>query len=382
MKTRVLLLSQEVHPIPPTKGAAVEQWIDAVAHRLYEFEPHIASVPHPTRPDSETDGGVTYQRIRIGRVYNRLFRKLSRIDPYPYIARVADYARAISPRIVHLHNAPQFVGPLQELLPSARLILHMHNEKQFGSTNKVACLAGCSQYVTDWYRKRGFPTDRFAVLPNGVDVSRFCPSVVDTALRRKHGIPEDAFVVLYVGRISPEKGVDRLVDAMSTTAGTGSHLVLVGEWPKGDASRSKRVRYAESLRGGLARVPSTVIDVVSPTEMHRYYHLGDIVVIPSQFEEPFSMVAIEAMASGVPVLAARRGGMVEYLRHGENSLLFEADAMPEEIARSIQSARADPSTRSRIALAARTFVAANFGWQRVADQTASLYRQVMTDSHE
>jgi len=74
MKPRVLFLAQEVHPIPPLKGAAVEQWIDAVAHLLTRYEAHVISVPHPARPDEEFDGRVRYHRIRVGRVYNRLFR--------------------------------------------------------------------------------------------------------------------------------------------------------------------------------------------------------------------------------------------------------------------------------------------------------------------
>jgi len=356
----------------------VEQWIDAVSHRLSEFDPHIVSVPHPERPDIETAGGVTYHRIRVGRLYNRLFRKITRIDPYPYIRRVADYAKSVAARIVHLHNAPQFVAPLQSLLPAARLILHMHNEKNFHGMRKVACLVGCSQYVVDWHRRRGFPAERFFVLPNGVDVDRFSPGDIDVELRRRHGIPDDVFVVLYVGRISPEKGVDRLVDAIRILNCRDLHLVLVGEWPRGDARKSERVSYAASLRIGLDGIPHTLIDVVPPTEVHRYFHLGELVVIPSQFEEPFSMVAIEAMASGVPVLAARKGGMVEYLRHRENALLFDADASPEILAKAIQSARADQDLLSSITHAGRSLVTARFGWQTVADQTSELYRKLLS----
>lgn len=381
MKSRVLLLSQEVHPIPPTKGAAVEQWIDAVSQRLTDFEPHIVSVPHPARPDKEVDGGVTYHRIRVGRVYNRLFRKITRIDPYPYIRRAADYAKAISAQIVHLHNAPHFVRPFREICPAALIVLHMHNEKAFEGTPSVASLVGCSRYVTEWYRERGLAAARFAVLPNGVDIDRFSPSGAGAELRRMYEMPEGVFSVLYVGRISPEKGVDRLIDAVRTLRRDDVHLVLVGEWPTGDSLKSERVRYATAVRRSLEGVRHTVIDVVPPTDVHRYFHLGDLLVIPSRFEEPFSMVAIEAMASGIPVLAARKGGMVEYLKDKENSLLFDADADPAAIADAILKAKADRALLSGISRSGRQLVTERFGWQRVADLTSELYRQVLADDH-
>src|SRR5262245_15419131 len=91
----VVLLSQEVHPIPPLKGAAVEQWIDTVAHGLSEVVPHVVSVPHPDLPDSEVVGDVHYHRIRIGTLYRRLFRKITRLDPYSYVDRVVDYAKSV-----------------------------------------------------------------------------------------------------------------------------------------------------------------------------------------------------------------------------------------------------------------------------------------------
>ena len=156
MKPRVLMMSQEVHPIPPVKGAAVEQWIDAVAHRLKEYEPHVVSVPHPDRPDEEVADNVHYRRIRMGRVYKRLFRKLTRIDPWSYTDRVIRHARSIGPSIVHVHNAPQFVDAIAAGLPDTKMILHMHNEKNHPVHATVDALAGCSAYIRDWYRSRGF----------------------------------------------------------------------------------------------------------------------------------------------------------------------------------------------------------------------------------
>ena len=256
----------------------------------------------------------------------------------------------------------------------------MHNEKSFRIPGGVARLVGCSQYVVNWYRQRGYPAEKFSVIPNGVDLGRFVPGSTAMDLRRAHGIPGDAFVVLYVGRISPEKGVDRLVDAFRSLDASDSHLVLLGEWPKGDAKSSERVKYAATLRQSLKGIAHTIIDVVPPTDVHRYFHVGDIVVVPSRFEEPFSMVAIEAMACGVPVLAARKGGMTEYLRHGENAILFDAEAGPIDIANAILALRDDPELRITLSGAGRSLVTERFGWNAVADQTMSLYDDLLGSS--
>lgn len=380
MTARVLLMSQEIHPIPPEKGAAVEQWIEAVAQRMARYEPHLVSVPHPRRPDSEVLGGVHYRRIRMGAAYKRLFRKLTRLDPWSYTDRVLRYARAVDPAILHIHNAPQFVDAMAKGLPSAKIILHMHNEKTDQVTGPVDALVGCSAYIRDWYQARRFPARRFAVLDNGVDIAAHAlgrePGLLRD-IRNRHGVPHDRFVVLYVGRISPEKGPDLAALAAQHLDPQRFHLVLVGEWPQGDAQHSERVRYAELLRRQLAQVPHTVTGTLAPQQMPGIYALGDLLLVPSKFEEPFSMVAIEAMAAGLPVMALRKGGMQEYMSHGENALLLDAHASAQDVADAIKRAAGDPTRLAAMAEAARRLVERRFRWEQIAAATEQLYDELV-----
>ena len=380
MKPRILFLAQEVHPIPPVKGAAVEQWIDAVAHLLKRYEPHIISVPHPARPDNEVDGMVTYHRIRMGRIYNRIFRKLTRLDPFSYTDRILRYARSIKPVLIHIHNAPKFVDRLVGKIDGARTVLHMHNEKNDGVKSRLDALAGCSAYISKWFQQRGVIADRYVTLPNGVDNALFLPapslqSVKEARARR--GIPAGRFVVLFVGRISPEKGPDLLARAARHLDPSAFHFVFVGEWPQGDPVRSERVRYADALKRELQGLPCTLVDTVAPTEMQHIYALGDLVVIPSRFEEPFSMVAIEAMASGVPVLALRKGGMTEYMVDRHNAIVMDGDASDLALADAIRAAAGKPDALRGMAAEASAMVTQRFTWRRVAEETEALYDQVL-----
>ena len=376
----VLMLSQEVHPIPPLKGAAVEQWIDTVAHGFSEVAPHVVSVPHPDRPDSEMVGGVHYHRIRIGALYRRLFRKITRLDPYSYVDRIVAYASAVRADIIHVHNAPQFVPRLREGIREARLLLHMHNEKAVTSLPPVDVLCGCSRYISEWFQARGVVARRFVELPNGVDTGTFCPSgdVARGSARARFEVPGGRFVVLYVGRISPEKGPDLLVEALRQLDRSRFCLVLAGEWPLGDVRQSARVEFAEALRARLAGIEVKVLGHFAPEAMPEIYRLGDLLVIPSRFEEPFSMVAIEAMASGLPVLALRKGGMKEYMIDRENAFLLPADVDAAALAKAIEMAAEAPREElERMARRARAMVESRFTWAHVVRETERLYREML-----
>ena len=137
------------------------------------------------------------------------------------------------------------------------------------------------------------------------------------------------------------------------------------------------MRYADQLRSLLEPVAHTVLGSLAPGRMPEIYPLADLLVIPSRFEEPFSMVAIEAMAAGIPVLALRRGGMVEYMRDGENAVLLAADAGAADIARAITKLAASPAVLQQLARAGRDMVRQRFTWEQVAARTEALYDRML-----
>jgi glycosyltransferase involved in cell wall biosynthesis len=85
------------------------------------------------------------------------------------------------------------------------------------------------------------------------------------------------------------------------------------------------------------------------------------------------MVAIEAMASGVPVMALKRGGMAEYMVDGDNARLLGTATTPAQLARAIEAAAADEKELSRLARNARAMVEARFDWTNIARETEGLY---------
>ncbi len=373
---KVVMVTGPVHPVPPIKGAAVETWIYEVSKRLMAFEPHIVSISHPFYPEREYRDGIYFHRIRLGRLYRRLFQKMTKLDPLSYERRIMRVIDEVGPDIVHIHNyAP---GRLIEGLrkKGIKTVLHMHNEREIGRL-KVDLFLGCSNYITDFYLKKGTVEGRFEVVYNGVDLERFRPLWEVEDLRRRvrerFDVGEDDFVVLYVGRVSPEKGVEHLLEAASLLDDRdGIRFFLVGEVSR----EGRRGEYGRRIveRAGRLKGRVVITGVFPPSRIHLLYLLGDAVVIPSNFEEPFGMVALEAMATGLPVIARRKGGLVEYIRHGENGLFIGEEDLVEGLLGVVRLLREERGLRLRIGEAGRRTVE-GFSWERIATRLEGLYME-------
>jgi glycosyltransferase involved in cell wall biosynthesis len=147
--------------------------------------------------------------------------------------------------------------------------------------------------------------------------------------------------LLYVGRLDPRKGVDTAVEALARLP-EQTQLELIGGW---DAREEERLRRLAGQLGVDARV--RFAGQRERSQIANAYARADVTVFPVRWEEPWGLVPLEAMAKGRPVVATGRGGSADYLRDGENCLLFEAgDA--ESLAAAVLRLESDPELRSRV----------------------------------
>jgi glycosyltransferase involved in cell wall biosynthesis len=147
--------------------------------------------------------------------------------------------------------------------------------------------------------------------------------------------------VLYVGRLDPRKGVDTAVEAMAHLP-PEAELELVGGW---DSREEDRLRAIAAQAGVLERV--RFAGQRGRAEIVEAYARADVVVFPVKWDEPWGLVPLEAMGVGRPVVATGRGGSSEYLRDGENCLLFEAgDA--DALAAALRRLADDEALRARL----------------------------------
>jgi glycosyltransferase involved in cell wall biosynthesis len=196
----------------------------------------------------------------------------------------------------------------------------------------------------------------------GVDTEQFHPSRRCTEMRMQlcGGVP-DGPVVLYVGRISPEKKLDTLVEILDALPGT--HLALVGDGPaRPELERrfaGRRAHFLGFLRGeALARA----------------FASADVFVMPST-TETLGFVVLEAMASGCPVVAARAGGIPDLIDPGENGHLYDPDD-PADAIDAIRALLARPSLRRFTAQQARKRAEAS-SWQRETRRLVLEYRKAI-----
>ena len=213
-----------------------------------------------------------------------------------------------------------------------------------------------------WDRRPGF----IQVCPMGVDVSRFTPALRDEALRSRllgaAGGTDASTLLLYAGRLAPEKNVLLLIEALEILAGDAARdfrLVLAGQGPQAAAIDREAAR----------RTPGRVLRLGAVDDrdwLARCYASADVFVHPN-LKEPFGIAPLEAMASGVPVVLPSGGGVLSYASE-RNAWL--ADAGGASFAAAIGAAAAWPD-RARVARALQTAQAHQ--WSAVAARWFDLY---------
>jgi glycosyltransferase involved in cell wall biosynthesis len=207
------------------------------------------------------------------------------------------------------------------------------------------------------------------VVPQAVDLQRFSPGPADPTVRRALTNDPGGFLVGIVGRIDPMKGIDVLVRAMAhlTGAAAAARLVVVGS-PGLDAGGYEREVRAEAdqLLGDRARF-------VGPRgEVPEVLRSLDVLVNAST-AEPFGLTVLEAQASGVPIIAASSGGILDFVKDNDNGLLVPpGDA--EALAGALERLFGDPGLRARLGRRGRETAEAEHGLDRRAGTLAEIYR--------
>lgn len=210
------------------------------------------------------------------------------------------------------------------------------------------------------------------VVPCGVNLELFQP-MLRPAARRKIGAAMEDSIVLFVGRIAPEKGLDRLLRAFTRLQHRPRlKVVIVGGEGDGDPGLQQVQALARQL--GIAERIRFVGRVEQP-ELPFFYSAADLLVLPSSYES-FGMVALEAIACGTPVVATPVGAMEELLQSGESGRLspdfspLSLAAVIDRMLRNRADRPVDPEEVRRSAL--------RFSWHRVAADVLNVYRQALS----
>jgi glycosyltransferase involved in cell wall biosynthesis len=215
----------------------------------------------------------------------------------------------------------------------------------------------------------GMPRERVHYLPHGVDLQRFRPAASGERdrIRAELGWPNDKRIVLFVGRLSLEKGVLDLLDAWRSVNDRDAMLMLVGPDMVGhrwDAGAPGRAYVAAHGLGDRVRFEGGTLDPAP------FYRAADVFVQPSHFEA-LGNTALEAMASGLPVVASGVGGLGDFCVDGANALLHERRS-PRSLADALTRVLGDAVLRERLATAGLQTVTERFELGALLDRYAGL----------
>lgn len=178
----------------------------------------------------------------------------------------------------------------------------------------------CSWRIAESWKSSGWPEKTLAIVPHWVDFEKFKPVQDKSAARRKLNLPENAQIVLYVGRVVQDKGVEILIHAFAKIREqiNDALLVIVGR-----ASTS----YASELQDLITRlgIERDVVQVGGVSNAEAYFSIADITVVPSICDEAFGIVVLESMACRVLTIVSSSGELPNVMGKENSDLVFESE---------------------------------------------------------
>ena len=191
---------------------------------------------------------------------------------------------------------------------------------------------------------RGLPADRMKPLPRWVDTETYSPEMRNSSFWKSRGIGLGRVVLLYVGRVSREKGLEMLVDAFRQLSDSGAAIALavIGDGP-----------YRAEMEASLSGYPALFTGYLAGEQLQRGYASADLFVFPSA-TDTFGNVVLEAQASGLPVIVSDEGGPRELMIDGETGLVFRAGST-SDLSAAIRSLVSDTQRISAMGANARRF---------------------------
>lgn len=271
--------------------------------------------------------------------------------------------------IIHIQK-PYDLGPalLARQLGGARVLLGCHGEDFYRGDQPLARqvdgAVSCSRFNAETVARRYGFTPR--VVFNGIDTAHFRPGPPDAGLRQRLGIPAGAPLLLFAGRLQPWKGLETAVRALGALP--EARLLVAGD----GEDRPRLLRLAAEL--GVADCVH-MLGAVERAALPQLYRSVDLLLAPSYASETFGIAPVEAQACGLPVLAARFGGLPEVVDVGRTGLLF-APRDHAALATAAAELLADPARRAAMGAAGPAW-AAQFAWSSVADRIEQVYHELV-----
>ena len=335
---RIVELCTDRLPCPPPKGGAIETYVYGISRAMKKLgaEVHLVTIGKIINVDY---GGVIVHSIDLStRVAAKLRKLLLPVNSLnkniPYLtAKLLELFNKIEGRygevdVIHNHYFTTSFAPLiyKTFKRKDTLIVgHIHNEPKRNSVNRMLIETYDAHLaVSKYVRERtiellGVDPNRVGVVYNAIDTEFFKPCKPSEKMERREifEVSEDDFIIVFVGRIVPEKGLHHMLLASKILKQRGYKFKLLVAGPLGHFDTEMLNGYPKLCLSLINRLDlSNTIKYVGKlgrNGLRDLYCISDLVVVPSIWEDPCPTVVLEAMAMGRPVVAYSSGGIPELI---------------------------------------------------------------------
>jgi glycosyltransferase involved in cell wall biosynthesis len=374
---------------PPAIGG-IENHVYAISTELSK-RGHKVMVITSDDVDENGKGMVECVEVVDGvEVYRRPLLLAKRMREYWFLSDVTAMLSRLKADIVHTHgyrclssfiatdwcrrNKVPLVLTPHGIYPPRSLTNHLIKtvyDHSFGnlllrSSGKIVALTEHNKHLL---LKLGALEDRIVLIPNGVNVNRYDKTRLcnEKISREEFGGP----VLLYVGRVDWNKGLETVIEALPALVKGFSHVKFLIVGPDWSEHGEKLWALASEL--GVSK-SVVMTGEVSEEEKLSYYSVADVFVLPTM-HEGLSLSLLEAMASSLPIVVTKSGGPGDILADGVHALLMN-DCSAQEISSLVSMILADSRLAKRIGKNAFDLVSKGFSWDRVVDKIEALYSEL------
>lgn len=377
------------YPIPPLRGGSLA----IVAHELLQkFAQKGHDISVFSVKDQQLPRYEEQQRIRYFRKLNPIFNNK---NVFEQSISCLSYSLYTTIQMYHLHKIDliQCFDPLLllflkgfNILKKKPVIIRFgmgfglsHGWNVLKRPNWVFLGFADHVVVPSLFLKRSLITnlklseDQISVIPNGVNINKFDPDLSGEQMRRKYGLG-DAPVILFVGRIVPEKGVDVLLETIPLVRKRIRDVKLLVVGPLGDKSYGVKLRSLVSKYRLDNVIFTGEVDVYK--ELPEIYAACNIFCCPSRKGEAFGNVVTEAMSSGKPVVVTDSGGLSELVEEGKTGYVVPS-LQKQELAKTFIELLENEELQIMMGKAARRRAEKLFSWDKTAEEYLKLYEEVI-----
>ncbi|MCY4158087.1 MAG: glycogen synthase [Bacteroidetes bacterium] len=323
--------------------------------------------------------------------FNKLFGTLQR--------NLAMAAAVEDPDIIHCHTwYSHWAGILVKQLTGGKLVLTTHSLEPHRPW-KVEQL-GNAYHASSWIEKTAYQAADAVIavspqmkedvvslcdidpkvvhiIPNGIDPDEYRPTYNESVLR-SYGVDPEIPYVLFVGRVTRQKGIIHLLHAI-THLDFGMQVVLAAGAPDTPEIETEMIQEVARLKEKDSHRIVWIREMMPPSDLIVFYSHARVFVCPSVYE-PFGIINLEAMACETAVVASAVGGIPMVVADDETGLLveLEGEGFPQRLAEKINLLMRDSERSQAMGIRGRVRVEARFSWRAVAEKTTKLYQHLCT----